>query len=64
MDNEWKSDLAFMLPFTAFAVVMGVAFTMTVYMNGNVEIERLRGTRLRVVCESVGVGCGIQKDRK
>ena len=53
MDNEWKSDLAMMMPLTAFAVAMGVAFTMVVYTEGNVEIERLRLAQIQYQSESV-----------
>lgn len=54
-DNEWKSDLAVMLPFTAFAVAMGVAFTMIAYMEGNVEIERLRLAQMQYQSEFVAI---------
>ncbi len=54
-DNEWKSDLAVMLPLTTFAVAMGVVFTMVVFMEGNVEIERLRLAQMQYQSEFVAI---------
>jgi len=58
-DDEWKSNLAFMLPFTAFAVSMGVAFIMVAYMNGSVEIERLRLAQMQYHSEFVAIKEGM-----
>ena len=40
--NEWKSDLALMAPLCLFAIAAGIGMATTAYMEGKVEIERLR----------------------
>ena len=42
MDNEWKSDLALMLPFVVFLLIGGISMSVMAVVDGNVEIERLR----------------------
>ena len=42
MDNEWKSDLALMLPFVVFLLIGGIGLCVMAVVDGNVEIERLR----------------------
>ena len=53
MDNEWKSDLAMVVPLTVCTVAMNIVFTMVAYMKGNVEIERLRLAQMQYQSEFV-----------
>jgi len=53
MDNDWKSDIAVMSPFIVLFLSFGAAMVTISYMNGNVEIERLRLAQMQYQSEFV-----------
>lgn len=50
-DNEWKSDFAMMLPMVLLALAAVVGTPVAMYMNGKVEIERLRLAQMQYLAE-------------
>lgn len=50
-ENEWKSDLAIMLPMALLALAAVVGAPVSMYMNGKVEIERLRLAQMQYSAE-------------
>lgn len=53
MDNDWKSDVAVMSPFIVLFLSFGAAMVTISYMNGKVEIERLRLAQMQYQSEFV-----------
>lgn len=53
MDDDWKSDMAVMSAFIVLFLSFGATMTMISYMNGKVEIERLRLAQMQYQSEFV-----------